>query len=227
MPNWCVQNWILRGPKESIQRFCDTVNSCLDNPGHENGFGKFWLGNLYTAFGYGDDFETIRTLGIGLRGTFDPDDEQCATLCCPEAEERRVVPDHYETLADDEDEVRFSVTHAWGPSAWFEKMIDEKFSDCEIAWKATDEFGNFHSCHNGDWFGLKKYEIYAWNQDKEGDFAEGEEQQAVDFIREVSEGKLDLKPEELNESEDFYSKLSDYNEDNPDCEIEIHFWEEE
>ena len=223
MPNWCVQNWILRGPKEDIQRFCDKVNSCLDRPGRKNGFGKYWLGNLCECFGY--DYDELEKNGVcGLRGTFDPEPDQIATLSCSRPEYVQVSPVSFN---DELFEVHFSITHAWGPSDWFQSMIDEQFPTLMQCWKATDEFGNFHSCRNGDAFGLKAYEIYSWGKDEEMNFDVGEEQQAVDFIKKISDGVLDLKPEELKESENFYSKISDYNESHEGEEIEIHFWEEE
>lgn len=223
MPNWCVQNWILRGPKEDVQRFCDKVNSCLTRPGRENGFGKYWLGNLCECFGYDYD-ELEKKSTPGLRGTFDPEPDQMATLMCPESEPIAISPIAFN---DELFSVHFSITHAWGPSDWFQNMVDEQFPTLTQCWKATDEFGNFHYCRNGDAFGLKKYQIYSWEKDEEMNFDEGEEQQAVDFIKKVTNGVLDLKPEELNESEDFYSKLNDYNEEHDLDTIEVYFWEEE
>ena len=221
MPNWCVQNWILRGPKEDIQCFCDKVNTCLTRPGRENGFGKYWLGNLCECFGY--DYDKLKEQACpGLRGIFCPCPDEVACLSCPEAEETPIEPIDF----DEYSEIAFSVAHAWGPSNWFQNMLDEQFPTLTQCWKATDEFGNFHACHNGDAFGLKRYQILAWDKEEdEGNFAEGEEQQAVDFIKRASDGLLDFTPEELNEGDEFYEKLNDYNDDHD--YIEVMFWEEE
>ena len=223
MPNWCVQNWILRGPKEDVQRFCDNVNSCLDRPGRENGFGKYWLGNLCECFGY--DYDELEKKGTpGLRGTFDPDSEQEATLWCEEPEYCRISPVAFN---DELFEVHFSIVHAWGTSEWFQDMVDEQFPSLEQCWKATDEFGNFHCCHNGDAFGLKKYQIYSEMEDEEMNFGEGEEQSAVDYIKKVSDGDLEFEPKELKECDAFYTKLNAYNEGHDYNFVEVYFWTEE
>ena len=228
MPNWCVQNWILRGPKEDVQRFCDTVNSCLENEGHPNGFGKFWLGNLFTAFGYGSDEETMQSVS-GLRGTFDPDEEVMPCLSCSRPEYRKVEPTD---LDEQKSEVRFSITSAWGPSDWFEDMIDEKFPTLYTAWHATDEFGNFHYCHNGHEFGIDRYEVETWGMDGVDEFfSEGQEQQVADLIKELTNSELVFTAAEIKDCDDFYVKLRDWmdshEDDDDSIEIYVHFWEEE
>lgn len=222
MPNWCVQNWILRGPKNDVQRFCDTVNRCLTQPDVKpNGFGKYWLGNLCVAFGY--DYSESRP---GLRGQFDPNGDQVATLCCPVPEERPVEP---VPLDGDTAEVRFSVTHAWSPSEWFMKMIDEKYPGLEKAWKATDDMNNFHTCHNGGAFGLKRFEIETWGDDGEDalfDDASGAAAYLNGFIQERDRDFAMFTPEEVErQDQPFWDKLNAWNEGHDDDFVDFCKWE--
>ena len=223
MPNWCVQNWILKGPKDDVQRFCDTVNSCLVKPDVKpNGFGKFWLGNLCVAFGY--EYSDTKS---GLRGNFDPDESCCATLCHPEPEEKAITP---LSIDGDTSEIRFSVTHAWGPSDWFQEMVDEQFPDLEQAWKATDEFGNFHACRGLEAFGMKKYEVDPWGEAGEWKcFGDGEEQQAADYLNKITGRTEDpITADEILYDEDAVNeKLGAYNEENEDDCVYLHVWKEE
>lgn len=224
MPNWCVQNWILRGPKEDVQRFCDKVNSCLTRPGRPNGFGKFWLGNLCECFGY--DYDELEKNSVpGLRGVFCPDPEECACLSCPEAEEVSIHPEDFNEIFS---QVAFSIAHAWGPSDWFQIMVDNQFPKLMQAWHATDEFGNFHSCRNGDIFGLKRYQVIAWGGSaEERNFDEGEEDKVADFIKSCTNNTIVFSPEEIKDCQDFWDKLNEWNEENDVDYIEFNFWEEE
>ena len=222
MPNWCVQNWILRGPKESVRNFCDTVNKCLTSPDvMPNGFGKFWLGNLCVAFGY-----EYRNDCCGLRGNFDPDPSCYATLMHPDAEEKGIEPVE---ISETDSEIRFSVTHAWSPSLWFQEMLDEKYPELEQAWKATDEFGNFHTCLNIEAFGLKKYEIETWGPDGEDKcFGEKEHQQVADYLNGLTENTVNFTVDDILKGEDHIAeKLSQYNQEHEDEEIYVYVWEEE
>ena len=224
MPNWCVQNWILRGPKEEIQRFCDKVNSCLEREGRPNGFGKYWLGNLCECFGY--EYEELKKNSCpGLRGVFCPEPEECACLSCPEAEE---VPIHPEDFNKEFSRVAFSVAHAWGPSDWFQIMVDEQFPTLMQCWKATDEFGNFHCCRNGEAFGIDgKYEVEHWKMDTSKFFKENDKQGVCDYIKTLTNGELVFEPNKIDESNEFYAKLNEWNEAHEFDEIYVHFWNEE
>lgn len=220
MPNWCVQNWILRGPKKDVQNFCDIVNSCLTRPDVKpNDFGKFWLGNLCVAFGY-DYSETL----YGLRGNFDPDESCVATLIHPEAEEKAIIPNETD---DETSEIRFSITHAWGPSEWFQEMLDEKYPSLEQAWKATDEFGNFNECRNGEAFGLKRYEVSTWGdkgEDKGFDTPEETAAYLNEFTGMTEDPFTSKEIEELSDS--FYDKISTWNDQHDEDYIEFAQWTE-
>lgn len=222
MPNWCVQNWILKGPKDDVQRFCDTVNTCLTQPDvMPNDFGKYWLGNLCVAFGYEYSESTY-----GLRGNFDPNGDQIATLCCPIPDETPVAPT---PVDDDTAEIRFSVTHAHGRSDWFEKMVDEKFPDLKVAWKATDEFGNFHTCRNGEAFGLKRFEAETWGdngEDRDFDNAFDAAAYLNEFTSKTDADFDKFTPEEVElQDQSFWNKLNDWNERHDDDFIGFCKWE--
>lgn len=52
MPNWCATNYAVTGHKTELQQFADLVNSLPSREDvKENGFGKFWLGNLAVHLG--------------------------------------------------------------------------------------------------------------------------------------------------------------------------------
>lgn len=223
MPNWCVQNWILKGPKKEVQRFCDTVNTCLTQPDvMPNGFGKYWLGNLCVAFGY--EFSETKS---GLRGNFDPDESCCATLFHPEAEEKPVVPID---IDEETSEVRFSITHAWGRSDWFEKMVEDKFPELEAAWKATDEFGNFHECLNGKQFGLKRFQVDTWGEygeDKHFDTAKETADYLNTYCKEIEPGFPDFTEDEIeHQAQSLWDKIKDWYDKHEDDYIELMEWKE-
>lgn len=155
MSNWCCQNSKLRGPKEDIKRFCDTVNACLTSAeAPVDGYGKYGLANLCRAFGY--DYEKVDRAGGHLRGNIDPNGERFPTMCHPKPELIQFVPvDIDEKTAF----IDFTITSAWGPSPWFNDMIEEKFPNCEYGWYATDEYGNFHYVTNREVIGIPLYDL--------------------------------------------------------------------
>lgn len=226
MPNWCVQNSVLRGPRESIQDFCEKLNSLIGKEHIKpNGFGDFWLGNVCEAFGY--KYEELNEQGAALRGNIDPDANQIATLIHPEAETILFVP---KSIDNGTTEIRFSVTHAWGPSDWFNDMIEEKYPECQFAWKATDEFGNFHYvCGDRELIGCGKYEIESWGDDgEERYFQEGEEQKVADYLNDwmkLKEGKITA--EDIRKNEDsVYKKIAEYNDENDLETVYLSVYEE-
>ena len=212
MPNWCVQNSILRGPKASMKRFCDIVNFLPGNPNNmDNDFGDFWLGNLFIAMG--GKPEDVNNVD-GLRGNLDPDGDQIACLFHPDPENKPFSP---EDAGDDKAIIRFSVTTAWGPSPWFNDMIAEQFNDCEYGWTATDEFGNFHYVQNKELMGVKTYQISS--EDGDAYFEKGEEDKAAEAMNEIinENGTLEGGPittnDILNPGERLYEAIGKYLED--------------
>lgn len=220
MPNWCCQNWVLRGPRKEIKRFCDTVNSCLTRPEVEpNAFGKLWLGNLTAAFG--EDYDTLNNSGAHLRGVLSAYGDECAGFFGPAKND---TPISFNELASGEAEVRFSVTTAWDPSEWFEKTVEEKFPDLDFGWKATDEFGNFHTCRNFDMLGEDTYVIEQVNEDSVG-FTYGEEEKAAKVLSEILGTEVSAR-EILNNAISMYEKICDFNEANEDHEVFFTAWRE-
>lgn len=220
MPNWCCQNWVLRGPRKEIKRFCDTVNSCLTRPEVEpNGFGKFWLGNLTAAFG--ENYNDLDKSGAHLRGILSADGEESPCFGGPAEND---TPLSFSNLESGEAEVRFSVTTAWDPSEWFEKTVEEKFPNLHYGWKATDEFGNFHTCHNLDLLGEDTYIIDQVNEDSVG-FDCGEEEKAAKVLSEILGAKVSAD-EILRNADSLYGKIAAFNEENEDHEVFFTVWVE-
>ena len=229
MPNWCVQNSILKGPKEDITRFCNLVNSLYDNPQNKpNGFGDLWLGNLFIAMGgKPEDINII----CGLRGNIDPDGDTMATLFYPEPKKALLKPNDYD---DGNSAVYFSVTTAWGPSQWFNDMIGERFPNCKYGWKATDEFGNFHVGHNLDLLGVKRYGI-DWEYELFYDY--GEEDAVAAALNDildafVGENKIDplTAADILSPEKKLYDRIKKYNDkenhDRFNYYLSFTLWEE-
>ena len=220
MPNWCCQNWVLRGPRKEIKRFCDTVNSCLTRPDVQpNGFGKFWLGNLTAAFG--ENYNDLDKSGAHLRGVLSAYGDECACFFGPPEND---TPLSFNDLDGGQAEVRFSVTTAWGPSKWFEKAVEEKFPDLHFGWKATDEFGNFHTCRNLDLLGEDTYIIEQVGEDSVG-FGCGEEEKVAKVLSEILGTEVSAK-EILTNAISMYEKICDFNEVNEDHEVYFTVWVE-
>ena len=220
MPNWCATNYLLRGPKEKIQDFCNKVNSCVDKPDVlPNSFGKLWLGNLYAVFENETDQKTI--MSADIRGCLDPDPESEPCLFGPEGNVQYLYPEKdIQTGEKDWMHIAFSTQTAWDMSRWLNRMLKEKYPELEVSFKTTDEFGNFHKCHNPGRMGIKRIEI--WHHDHEEYFLDSAEE-AADLILNIS--GLDFAKEDIeNESEEFCRKINEYNENHEDEELEITVW---
>lgn len=79
MPNWACANYVASGDSVELKelvRILNTMPNLL--PDTPSGFGRYWLGNLFGAFGM--TLEQIESNGISCRGTFDPD--FCAWPAC-------------------------------------------------------------------------------------------------------------------------------------------------
>lgn len=146
MPNWCTTHYIATGEESDLRSLAETLNTM---PNLENGFGRFWMGNILAAFGLSRE-EMMRK---SCRGTFDPDFGARSCFCGPSPDEKgrfRVDPDGL---------MRFSATSAWDRCTDIEEAITENFPSIELSWSCTDEFGNFHHTHNPEGFSdLEKYE---------------------------------------------------------------------
>lgn len=52
MPNWCFTNYVIAGDEKEISDLHEKLSSLPSRDDvHENGFGKFWLGNVVGLFG--------------------------------------------------------------------------------------------------------------------------------------------------------------------------------
>ena len=96
---------------------------------------------------------------------------------------------------------------------------------CNYSWKATDEFGNFHACHNPDLLGLRTYEVEQCCEDSTN-FAKCEEKEAAAHLQELT--GVPITPMDILLGEDHVcSRLSEWNEEHPDDEVYFRVWEEE
>lgn len=210
MPNWCVTNWRIQGDPETVKSFCDTVNDLPNRlDAMENGFGKFFLGNLAAALGLDLD-----RLSNNIRGTIDCDPELFATLCFPESEEQKpLVP---ELLDDGDATVAFSTSSAWDMPYWLEDYFVEK--ELDYGYYKTDEFGNFHCVHNTEMFPY----IYAvsGNIDYE-EFKDGEENELLDYIH----GHTGIEFTCVGNYEEFVKALDEHQQELDEKEIHVEVYE--
>ena len=154
MPNWACTNYVASGDRvelEELVRILNTMPNLL--PDTPSGFGRYWLGNLFGAFGM--TLEQIERSGVSCRGTFDPDFYAVACLCGPGVDESS------EFCLSDDGRLRFSTISAWDKSDDIDSLIVERFPSVSLAWSVTDEFGNFHYTYNPD--GLTELTAFALN----------------------------------------------------------------
>ena len=152
MPNWACNHIVASGDEKDLRALAETLNTM---PNLENGFGRYWMGNLVATLLKLSKDELMAVKGMHFRGTIDPDFYAQACLCGPYVDEKK------EFTVDEDGMMRFSTTSAWGRSEDVEDLIMEHFPSVELAWSCTDEFGNFHITHNPD--GLPELEIIAFN----------------------------------------------------------------
>ena len=155
MPNWCTTHYIATGKREELLAFANTLNTM---PYIENGFGKYWAGNLMGALGLPLE---------GCRGTFDPCFQAVACFTCN-------LPNEDDTFTVGEDgRMLFSTTSAWGRMEAVEHAITKRWPSIRLSFSATDEFGNFHDTRNPENFAeLEKYETndMTFSKDEFGEF---------------------------------------------------------
>ena len=148
MPNWACANYVASGDRVELEELVRTLNTMPNLlPDTPSGFGRYWLGNLFGAFGM--TLEQIESSVISCRGTFDPDFCAVACLCGPDVDESS------EFCLSDDGRLRFSTISAWDKCDDVDSLIVERFPSVNLAWSVTDEFGNFHYTHNPD--GLPNY----------------------------------------------------------------------
>ena len=221
MPNWCATNWTVRGKAGDIQKLADIFNSLKEREDvRPNGFGKQWLGNLAAALGY--DFDKLDEAGANMRGTIDSNGSACACLILGQPDSK---PFRTETDASGElSTLRFTTQSAWGMPDWFTDHLDAL--GVEYGYKATDEFGNFHVCHNPDLIGAI-YELEDIGRDIWEEYRRGEEDRVLARIQ--SSTGIEYPRERLDKEgwEPLLEMLAEYNEDHEDEEVYLHPYIEE
>lgn len=133
MPNWACNHIVASGDEKDLRALAETLNTM---PNLENGFGRYWMGNLVAALLKLSKDELMAVKGMHFRGTIDPDFYAQACLCGPYVDEKK------EFTVDEDGMMRFSTTSAWDRSEDVEDLIMEHFPSVELAWSCTDEFGN-------------------------------------------------------------------------------------
>lgn len=126
MPNWCLTNYKVVGPKEDISRFSTMLNELQSLPESrvENGFGKLWLGNLVDYLG-GNWHD------VWCRGEINDWDVDASG-----------------------EMITMQVMSAWSEPSATRFFLKEKFPSCDI-WFISEEPGNCYYVKNdteGDYF---------------------------------------------------------------------------
>lgn len=212
MPNWCATNYAAKGDIKELQEFRDTLNTMQTT--HENGFGRFWMGTFVTVLG--KDWEKT-----GCRGTFDPDPYAGAYMCGPE-------PDESRDFEIGEDGVfRFSTVSAWDRCRDVEDIIREKWPSISLAFRSTDEFGNFHNICDPD--GLLSWERYCLQCCEDESFTKEQFPEFLAALREATPG-LDI-PEDADEallnSREFLDRFCKWREEDEDnAFVGFYIWED-
>lgn len=183
MPNWCAQNVVLgsenRGDLERLASIIRSLPSREDC--HPNGFGKYWLWNLFHAL---DESVTYEGGRCGGRGLIHPNPDEPACLCCPDPESEDLTGTLEVLEGNGEYLLAMTFITAWGPDELVMERIRDRFPSIYMAaHKETDEFGNFHDICDPQ--GLLGQERYICECDCiDGDIAEND---LETFISEVGE----------------------------------------
>ena len=170
------------------------------------------------AFGY-VTADILKERG-NLRGCLDPDPDSVAYFFGPCPADGLLVP---EPLDSTTSEIRFSTQSAWGPSNWFLQMLQEKFPDLQVAWKATDEFGNFHYVYNREMLGIPYISIYV-KDEQELEVEPDEIDKVVPYLNKAFENPLtkdDVFDQDGNIKEDFWDLLYEHNEKDNSRYVEL------
>ena len=107
MPNWACNHIVASGDEKDLRGLAETLNTM---PNLENGFGRYWMGNLAAALMGVTRDDLLNHSAIHLRGTLDPDFYAQACLCGPAVDEKK------EFAIDSDGRMRFSKTSAWDRS---------------------------------------------------------------------------------------------------------------
>lgn len=198
---------LLTGDRKQLKDFVDLVNilPSREDAAPGNDFGKFWLGNLLAAWGLSwEDYGCRGCIASG-GGFFGPS----------ELENGRLDYDGGDTLP-------MKIVSAWGPAYDIYRLIEERYPDVEISYTATDEFGNFHVCHDpGRKLINGKYCIYSEDADLETD----DYQAFLTATEDILGMKIDDGLTEEEQIDLIAEKICDFM-DETDKYIEIIFWEE-
>lgn len=219
MPNWCTQNVILTGKKEELQQLADIINDLPNKESvSENDFGKYWLWNFYEALGF--PYKQFKEKCHGGRGIIDPNSDAiaCLSCCMPE----RDYDEQGIEVFENENGVflAFSITKAWTWDDVTISLIAQKFPSIEYAaWKATDEFGNFHYYYDpNNFFDLPKY-VFGFSFMGESTYIDA--YNFDDFRKEIIESLAGADfLDELKNSKDF-KELADILMENANENLEI------
>lgn len=222
MANNCVSNFrIICDKKEVLDGLCEKFNSLREKyPDDPNYFwGQTSLKHLSEVLGVKAD---------EIRGYIDPDPDAYACLVMSG---RDVSPEAFEVTASwGVYQLRFSVLSGWNTPLWFTDYLDALARENEeygfaYGFRATDEFGNFHSAYRGDIIGG----VYEIDHCDGGTYDYGEEEE---FLRKISVLTGIPITENLIEKaqngqfEQILEAVDEYNAEHEGDEVYVHIFEE-
>lgn len=180
MANNCACNWILvSSRKEPLQAFCDKLNTLHELPSNpDSWYGRGWLKRAAAALGVIADINQDTT-PMNVKGFITPNPCLGAALFMRGDDLmncRFEVAPHAAGFC-----VQFSTVSAWSVPDWLERYLMgmEAKEGITFDYKATDEFGNFHTSRNGALIGG----IYEIDHEDGKEFNLGEER---DFVRAIA-----------------------------------------
>lgn len=224
MPNWCATNITVTGGEKELRQFANTVNGLLKKESVvQNGFGRFWLANLAAALGLVEpNIESINAFPGNLRGVIDPNPwaEACWIIGDPEKDNDPdqlsidVIP-----MENGQAVIHFSTNSAWDMPNWLLDYLEKNIPNGEIAYRATDDCGNFfvRSANWGDSIYIAEGSVI----DVYESFDEGEEKEFIEYILPYLD--LDQTADEIlakeNWPEIIENAVIEFNEKNEDADL--------
>lgn len=221
MPNRCATNWKIVGPDKTVRKVTDIFNSLFKKENQlENGFGETWLGSLYALI-YGKTRDEVLKTHENVRGLIDPSPCACACLFInhPDPNNRFVVEKTKDGLLS----LTFTTQSAYDVPFWMAEWFDSFEKDNKnfaYGYKATDEFGNFHVCRNGELIGG----IYVVDHEDGNDFNYGQEEEFLQCIEKITGITCDRQRFIGGDFDEVLEKVNEYNEKHEDdgCYVSIY-----
>lgn len=222
MPNWCATNWIVAGNKKTVKDLVSKFNKIFNYPVDKNNyFGKNWLGSLYAIL-TSKDPENER-LHDNIRGAVDPEPYACACLSFNSPNSKMRFKPY--KRKDGRTGFQFTTQSAWATPEWlaeYFQTLEENDEEFEFGFKATDEFGSFHTVENKE---LVK-EIYEVDHE-DGDWFElGHEEAFANCITSITGLTFDMDRIRRCDFSELRDKVDEWNNEHPDEECFVNIYKE-